>query len=110
LYVMFETSSVPVLILCQTLAGFFLSAFFSAFWAYPMNTVPARLMGVTGGFINMAGQIAAFLTPIVIGYLIDRSHGGFAPTFALLIISLIVSSAIVLSLPARADLSAAPAV
>lgn len=102
LYVMFTTTSVPLLLLCQTLAGFFLSAFFSAFWAYPMNTVPARLMGVTGGFINMAGQIAAFLSPIVIGYLIDVSNGGFGLTFALLIASLIVSSALVLTLPARA--------
>lgn len=104
LYVMFTTTSVPLLIVCQTLAGFFLSAFFSAFWAYPMNTVPARLMGVTGGFINMAGQIAAFLSPIAIGYLIDLSKGGFGLTFALLIASLIISSAIVLTLPARAEL------
>lgn len=104
LYVMFSTGSVAALIACQTLAGFFLSAFFSAFWAYPMNTVPARRMGVTGGFINMAGQIAAFLSPLLIGYLIDISNGGFGLTFAVLIGSLLASAAIVLTLPGRAVL------
>jgi len=107
LYASFTTASIPTLIVCQTLAGFFLSAFFSTFWAFPMNTVPTRLMGVTGGFINMAGQVAAFLTPLVIGYLVEMSHGGFGLTFALLIGSLIVSSVIVLTLPARAALPTA---
>ncbi|RVT93514.1 MFS transporter [Sphingomonas crocodyli] len=101
LYIMFTTQSTPVLIVCQTLAGFFLSAFFSTFWAYPMNSVPSRMMGVTGGFINMAGQLAAFLSPLAIGYLLDMSSGGFGMTFALMIGSLIVSSIIVLSLPSR---------
>lgn len=101
LYLMFMTDSLPVLIVCQTLAGFFLKAFFSAFWALPLNTVPKRLIGITGGFINMAGQIAAFLSPLAVGYLVGAAGGRFDLTFAFLIISLLVSCALVFTLPAR---------
>jgi MFS family permease len=87
-----------MLIICQTLAGFFLTAFFATFWALPMNTVPKQLMGVTGGFINTAGQIAAFSSPIVIGYLVGAAGGNFDHAFMLLIVSLLVSSAIVFTL------------
>jgi MFS family permease len=90
----FATSSL-VLIVCQTLAGFFLNFFFSTFWALPMNTVPRRLMGVASGFINMAGQIAAFISPILIGYLVGIAGGSFGLTFGLLVGSLLVSCAIV---------------
>jgi MFS family permease len=55
-------------------------------------------MGVTGGFINMAGQIAAVISPPLIGYLVGVSDGSFRSVFTLFIVSLLLSCAIVLSL------------
>lgn len=99
LYLTFTATSTAALITFQTLAGFFIMFFFGVFWALPMNTVPARHMGVTGAFINMAGQIAAVTAPLVIGLLVDRSGGRFELTFGFLIACLLVSSLMVLTIP-----------
>lgn len=107
LYLTFTAQSPTMLVIAETLAGLFLNVFFSAFWALPMNTVPRRLMGVSGGFINMAGQIAAFVSPLVIGWLVAGAGGNFDNAFIFLIAALLVSCAIVLTLPgtlkSRAD-------
>jgi len=101
LYLTFTAHSARTLVICQTLTGFFISSFFSVFWALPMNTVPKRFMGVTSGFINMAGQIAAFISPIIAGYLVGAAEGNFNLTFTFLIVSLLVSSAIVFTIPSK---------
>jgi MFS family permease len=100
LYLTFTSASTTMLIVCQTSAGFFLMFFFGVFWALPMNTIPARYMGVTAGFVNMAGQIAAFTAPMVIGYLVGVSGGGFGSTFAFMIDALLLSCALVFTIPA----------
>jgi sugar phosphate permease len=97
LFLTFSADTATKMVIYQTIGGFFLEAFFSTFWALPMTTVPGNLMGVTSGFINMAGQIAAFLSPIVIGFLVDAGGGGYGLTFAFLISSILVSSLIVFS-------------
>lgn len=98
LYLVLTVKSVTALIICQTLTGFCLTFFNTAFWALPMNTVPKRLMGVTSGFINMAAQIAAFISPILIGYLIGADGGRFDHVFILLIASALASAAIAVTL------------
>ena len=101
LYLTYVADSIPMLIICQTLAGFCLSFFTSAFWALPMNTVPKSLMGAISGVINMAGQIAAFLSPMLVGYLVGTSGGNFASTFVLLVVTILVSCALVFTLPGK---------
>ena len=98
-YLSYITQSASALVVYQALAGFTLNMFFTAFWALPMITVPRSIMGVASGFINMAGQVAAFISPILIGYLVDLSGGGYFLTFGLLIVALIVSFALTLTLP-----------
>jgi sugar phosphate permease len=95
LFLTFTAGTATKMVCYQAIGGFFLESFFSTFWALPMTTVPRDLMGVTGGFINMAGQIAAFISPIVIGCLVEAEGGGFALTFAFLIASILVSSVVV---------------
>jgi len=104
LYLTFIAKSATILMICQALAGFFLVSFFSAFWALPMNTVPKKLMGVTSGFINMAGQIAAFVSPVFIGYLVGAAGGKYDHTFIFFVVSLLVSCGIVFTLPSKLQL------
>jgi MFS family permease len=103
LYLTFSATSTVTLVIFQTLSGFALMFFFGVFWALPMNSVPARNMGLTGSFINMAGQMAAVVAPMVIGFLVHLSGGRFGTTFAFLIASLLVSSGLVLTLPGKWD-------
>ena len=101
LYLSFVTTSVPILVICQTLAGFALSFFIAAFWALPMNTVAKEHMGVISGAINMAGQVAAFLSPMAVGFLVGAADGGYGLTFAFLILCVIISFLLTLTLPSR---------
>ncbi|MFV3131247.1 MFS transporter [Niveispirillum sp. KHB5.9] len=103
LYLTFTASSVIVLVVCQTLTGFFLSVFSSTFWALPITTMPRSLMGVLTGLINMAGQIAAFLSPILVGFLVGAAGGDFGTAFALMIGSILMSCALVFTLPRQRD-------
>lgn len=101
LYLSYISTSTLVLVVCQTLAGFFLNFFVSAFWALPMTTMPKSLMGVISGVINMAGQIAAFMAPIIVGYLVGAAAGSFAAAFGLIIGSILISCALVFTLPSQ---------
>ena len=101
LYLTYVSNSVAMLVVCQTLAGFCLSFFTSAFWALPMSTVPKSLMGIISGVINMAGQIAAFVSPMAVGYLVGTSGGGFGSTFAFIVGSILLSFVLVFWLPGR---------
>ena len=99
LFFMFRSTSTMALITFQTSAGFCLYFFFGAFWALPMTTISREVMGAASGLINMAGQLAAFVSPIIVGYLVGVGRGSFASTFVFLILSLLVSAAVVLALP-----------
>jgi sugar phosphate permease len=101
LYLTLTVKSVTMLVICETLGGSCLLFSLAAVWALPMSIVPKQLMGITGGFINVAGQIAAFISPLVIGYLVGIAGGRFGPAFIFLIASLLVSSAIVFTLPSK---------
>jgi sugar phosphate permease len=103
LYLTFNASSETMLVVWQTIAGFFLTLFFAVFWAMPMNSVSETNMGATSGLINMAGQLAAVIAPMLIGFLVTVTNGGFALTFGFLIGALLMSCAIVFILPDKFD-------
>ncbi len=54
--------------------AFFGKGFAALGWAVVSDTSPRQLVGVTGGIFNMAGNIAGIVTPLVIGYIIQRTH------------------------------------
>jgi sugar phosphate permease len=98
LYLTCTTNVIGLLVIYQTLTGACLAFFLSTFWTLPMNTIPKAVMGTAGGFINMAGQIAAVVSPLAIGYLVQISKGGFYSAFMFLIGAVLVSTAIVFTL------------
>jgi nitrate/nitrite transporter NarK len=60
-------------------------------------------MGAASGLINTAGQLAAFVSPILVGFLVGMTKGSFAATFIFFIVSLLVSAAVVLSMGRRSQ-------
>lgn len=99
LFLSYRADSTLTLILCQTLAGFFLLFFVAAFWALPMNTIPKQSMGASAGVINMASQIAALSSPLLIGYVLEISAGDFDWVFIVFIAALLIACAVTLLLP-----------
>jgi sugar phosphate permease len=59
----------------------FLFVFMSAggIFTIPLVAVPRHAVGAAFGFINTAAQVAAFLSPLAVGYVLNATHGDFTP-------------------------------
>lgn len=101
LYLTFETSSVTMVMVYQTLSGFTLNLFFASFWALPISTVPKSRIGVASGVINTGGQVAGALSPIAVGYMLQVTGGHFSLTFGALVVSMLLVSAVAFTIPSR---------
>jgi sugar phosphate permease len=97
-YLMFTVASMAMLMIYQTLAGFFLSAMLAATWALPVSSVSKKITGRAVGIFNTGGQMAGLVSPTIIGYLVDVSKGSFNSSFIFMISCLIISSAITLTM------------
>jgi len=97
-YLTYTVGSITMLLIYQTLAGFFLSAMLAAVWALPVSSVPKAITGRAVGIFNTGGQMAGLASPTIIGYLVDVSKGSFNTSFIFMIGCLIVSAAIALTI------------
>ncbi len=73
------TMSARTAILCLTGSLFFLELVISPAWAVPMD-VGGEFSGTVSGVMNMAGGLAASLSPIIFGWLVQRGYW-IAPFF-----------------------------
>ncbi|HXQ80149.1 MAG TPA: MFS transporter [Opitutaceae bacterium] len=60
--------------------AFFGNGFASITWVLVSLMAPKRLLGLTGGVFNFAGNLAAMFVPLMIGFIVK--YGGFAPALA----------------------------
>jgi sugar phosphate permease len=97
-YLMFTVASMYMLMIYQTLAGFFLSAMLAATWALPVSAVSKKITGRAVGIFNTGGQLAGLVSPTIIGYLVDLSKGSFNSSFIFMISCLIIASLLTLTL------------
>jgi len=84
-----------------TFSGFFMCLAFGGIWALPMTILPQEVMGGSSAFINFGGQIAGFISPMVLGFLIEQAGGTFGTAFSVLIIAIVVSAGISLTVHDR---------
>ncbi|MBB6446831.1 MFS transporter [Bacillus benzoevorans] len=97
LYFTFTTGSMVPAMALLTLSGFFICMSFGAIWALPMNVLKPEVMGSSSALINFGGQVAGFISPIVIGFLIEAAGGSFNTAFYFLIAAVLVSAVITTS-------------
>ena len=97
-YLTYTVESITMLLIYQTLAGFFLTAMLATVWALPVSSVPKAITGRAVGVFNTGGQMAGLVSPTIIGYLVDISKGSFNSSFIFMIACLIVSAAITLTI------------
>ena len=98
LYLTYSTANVGAAIFYNTLAGFFLMAANAGLTAIPVTVIPKEIMGVSMGVINFGNQMAGFLAPTIIGFLVQFSGGSFNSTFILLIVACLLTAVISLTL------------
>lgn len=94
LYLTYSVASADMVILYQSVSAFFMFLAMSAFWGLIMDTIPPHIMGSSSGTVNFGGQVAGFISPFVMGYLIDANQGSFDEAFIFLIIAIIASAAV----------------
>jgi MFS family permease len=79
-----------IIVLSLSLAFFFAEFTVGAFWAIPMDIAP-RYSGFASGFMNSGSALAAIVSPLIGGYIIDRT-GKWEMTFVAGIALLLVGA------------------
>lgn len=97
LYLTYTVPSADMAIVYQSVSSFFMFMAMAAFWGLVMDTIPSNIMGSASGTVNFGGQAAGFISPFVMGYLIDVSKGSFDTAFIFLIIAIVASAAVTLT-------------
>jgi len=107
LYFMNTAGSIAMFVTYQTivtvLAGFISTLIISK----SLKTMPETVVATANGFINTGAQLAGFLTPMLIGFLVDASGGSYTTAFIMLIgFSVICSVSLMFNRRSGAGISA----
>ncbi len=99
LYFMYTVGSMESLLVWQTAAGFFIWGGVGVAFGMPVSIISKNIMGRAMGIVNTAGQISGFISPMVVGGLVDHFGGNFDVAFMYLIGSVIASTVCCMLLP-----------
>ena len=97
LFFMFQTPSLAMVIVCQCFAAFFMFLAQGAFWGLVVVSLPAKIMASGSATVNCFGSIAGFISPFLMGYMIQTS-GSFDTSFIMMIVALVVAAVIALTI------------
>lgn len=65
-------------------AAVFFNQMGGIYWAFPSWLAPRRQVGTVGGVMNIASSLGGAIAPVIMGYAIAASNGGFAGAFVFL--------------------------
>ncbi|WFR61108.1 MFS transporter [Paenibacillus amylolyticus] len=92
LYLMGSAGSITTFITYMTIvtamAGFISTLIISK----SLKTMPESVVATANGFINTGAQLAGFLTPMLIGFLVQASGGSYTTAFIMLIAFALICS------------------
>ena len=92
LYFMYTAETVIMVIVFQSLVYFFKSFVLAAALALPQKMLPGAVIGSASGMINLGGQSAGFISPVIIGFMISAFNGSYDAAFWFLIGSACLSA------------------
>jgi sugar phosphate permease len=101
LYLTYTVNSPTLAVVYMTANGFICAFAVGAFWGIPMTVLPKEVMGASAATINFGGQVAGFLSPLVMGFLVQKSGGTFGNAFTFLIAATVVAVLIALTIRER---------
>ncbi|WP_455818882.1 MFS transporter [Pseudomonas cerasi] len=64
----------PTIAIAILSLAFFANAFSNLGWVVCSDVIPRHLIGTLGGFLNIFGNLAGIISPIVIGVILERTH------------------------------------
>jgi len=97
IYMTSSVASANMAIVYQSVAAWFMFLAYAAFWGLVVDSIPADIMGAGSGMVNFGGQMAGFISPFAMGYLIDLNNGSFTMAFTFLAIAAIGAALVALT-------------
>ncbi|MDU2063502.1 MAG: MFS transporter [Sporomusaceae bacterium] len=85
LYFMYTAQTVGMVIFFQSIVYFFKSFVMAICMSLPMKLLPGTVSGSAAGMINLGGQSAGFVSPVIIGFMISAFNGSYDAAFFFLI-------------------------
>jgi sugar phosphate permease len=85
LLLMYEAPNLTAYVIYASLQMFCISVVGLMLPTIPLKYMPAEVVGKTSGFMNTGGQLAGFITPLVIGVIVDAFGGSFFAAFLYMI-------------------------
>lgn len=101
LYLTYTVPSANMAVVYQCIASFFMFLALAAFWGIVMDSIPPHIMGGCSSTVNFGGQVAGFVSPFIMGYLISASGESFDTAFVFLIAAILVSAVITMTVSKR---------
>jgi sugar phosphate permease len=101
LYLTYTVTSPDLAVVYMTVNGFIFAFAVGAFWGIPMTVLPKEVMGASATTINFGGQIAGFISPLVMGFLVQKSGGTFGTAFTFLIAATLAAVVVALTIRER---------
>lgn len=96
LFLMFNVENLDAAIAFQCISALFMFIAFAIFWGMLMQLIPTVIMGKASSIVNFGGQVAGIISPFIIGFLIEKSDGGYQSGFLFMVLSLIASAILTL--------------
>ncbi|SCM71506.1 MFS transporter [Desulfovibrio sp. 86] len=72
-------------IAAQMVGFFFITIGLSAIFTLPVAVMPKEMVGSAAGVVNTAGQIAGFLSPLLVGYILSVTGNNYTIVFNLFV-------------------------
>jgi len=85
LYLMFTAKTVTLFIGYQTVVSIFIAFVITLLTVIVLKKLPSSITGSAMGIANTGGQLAGFVTPMAIGFMVDAFNGSFDAAFWMLI-------------------------
>lgn len=99
LYLMYSASTVTAVVIAQSCAYFFKSFVLAIAVALPTKVLASRMVGSGIGVINVGGQAAGFIAPLVIGAMVE--YFGYPSAFLFLMAAAAFSAVVSLTIHTR---------
>ncbi|ARK21062.1 MFS transporter [Sporosarcina sp. P26b] len=101
LYLMFNAPNVTMFITYQTIVIMFISFIILLLPSIILKRFPSTVVGTSMGIANTGGQLAGFITPLAIGFIVQMFNGSYNAAFWMLIIFAVICTVSLLTLNYR---------
>lgn len=98
LYLMFTAETVTMFITYQTINCLFIWFVITLLPAIVLKKFPSTITGSAMGLANTGGQLAGFVTPMAIGFMVDAFNGSYDAAFWMLIVFAVICIVALLTL------------